>query len=361
MKRTTLTIALATMLATACGGTPTANHSPAGATPSAAAASRALSCRLPVAGFVISAPKGQPDNSVGPDGQDNQKGTGGFVDLPAGTFTPTKDSDRTYLASAKQWLPVTMQAVSPDQRSYVLSRLSQHSGSAPTATLYLVNVATKAEHALFAAPDGQMGFVLAFTSKGIYVGVLSSTGPGATELRVIDPATGATHLVAGSQTPPGVSYSVFTAISGDFAWGTRITGSQAHPSYELLRLNLTDGTLVVWKRSATMPLFVLGFDADGHPIVNGAPISADGAQSNLVLLSAPDQTTPIAIRGGAFLQGRGTPVSDAHGTWLGSADGSIWLYTAAGLEKVATIPPQPGGSGQPYDQHAWRSVAGPCF
>src|SRR6266566_5042261 len=186
-------------------------------------------------------------------------------------------------------------------------------------------------------------------------------GTGATELRVIDPATGATHLVAGSQTPPGVSYSVFTAISGDFAWGTRITGSQAHPSYELLRLNLTDGTLVVWKRSATMPLLVLGFDADGHPIVNGAPISADGAQSNLVLLSAPDHTTPIAITGGAFVQGRGTPVSDAHGTWLGSADGSIWLYTAAGLEKVATIPPQPGGSGQPYEQHAWRSVAGPCF
>jgi hypothetical protein len=363
MKRTALTIALATMLASACGGTPTptANHSPAGATHSAAAASGTLSCRLPVAGFVPSAPKGQPNNSVGPDGQDNQKGTGGFLDLPGGTFTPAKDSNRMYLASAKQWLPVTTQAISPDQGSYVLNRLSQHPGAAPTASMVLVEIATKAERPLYTPPDGQLAFALAFTSRGIYVEVVSTTGPGPSELLVIDPATGASHAVAGGQTPPGVSYSVFTAISGDSAWGMRITGSQAQPSYQLIRLNLAEGTLVIWRQSETTPLFVLGFDADGSPMVGGGPMSADGAQANLLLLRAAGESTSIPIKGGTFFQGRGTPVNDAHGTWFGSADGSIWLYSSArGLEKVASIPPQPGGTGQPYDEHAMRSVAGPC-
>ena len=54
-------------------------------------------------------------------------------------------------------------------------------------------------------------------------------------------------------------------------------------------------------------------------------------------------------------------VTDRHGTWFGSSDGSIWLYTTAkGFVKVASIPPQPGGSGDAYDDHGWRTIAGPC-
>ena len=363
MKRTIVILALAATLVSACGAgaNPTASHSPARATPSAAAASGALSCRLPVAGFVISAPKGQPDSSIGPDGQDNQKGTGGFLDVASGKFTPDSKSDRSYLAAAGKWLPVSMQAVSPDQREYVQGKARQSSaGAAPTTTLYMVQVATGASRQLYAPADGQMAVVIAFTSKGIFAVTASSTGPGATELLLIDPATGASHPVAGSQTPPGVTYSVFTAIAGDFAWGTRITGTQQQPSYQLVRLSLIDATVVVWMHSATMPLFVLGFDADGYPLVCGDGVPTGGLTS-LSLLPAAGRSTRIPVNGGVFLQGRGTPLTDGHGTWFGSGDGGIWLYSSStGLNRVATVPPQAGGSGQPYDQHAWRSVAGPC-
>jgi hypothetical protein len=361
MKRGILVVMFAAMLVSACGAaaTPTAHRQSPSPAPSAATSSGALACRLPVAGFVISAPKGQPDSSIAADGMDNQKGTGGFLELPSGKFTPAKDSDRTYLASAHKWLPVTRQAVSPDERTYVQARPS---GSPPTVTLYLVEVGTGASRRLFTAPAGDFAIVLGFTATGIYVETLSSTNPGApsAELVVIDPSSGASHAVAGSQTPPGVIQSVFTAITGGFAWGTVIAGSQQQPSYQLVRLDLTAGTTVVWSHTAT-PDLAIGFDADGHPIVNGTRIPSAGSQSSLTLLSAPNQSTPISIKGGNFLQGRGTPVNDAHGTWFGSADGGIWLYSpAGGMEKVASVPPQPGGSGEAYDQHGWRSVAGPC-
>ncbi len=303
-----------------------ASHSSPSAAPATATPAGPISCRLPVAGFAISPTKAQLETgaTVG-----DQRGTGGFLDLPSGHFTPDQSSDTSYVAASRVWLPVSQQAVSPDQRSYIESRAPQVSAAPPTTTLYLVQVATGASRLLFTAPAGQMAVVLAFTSKGIY----AST----------------------------VIYSVYTAISGEYAWGTRITGSQEQPLYQLVRLDLTRGTVVVWNHSATMPHFATGFDGAGHPIVNGMLIPPAGGQADLRLLSAPDQSTPISITGGTFLQGRGNAVNDTHGTWFGSADGSIWLYSAAkGLEKMANVPPQAGGTGDPYDQHAWRSVAGPC-
>ena len=56
-----------------------------------------------------------------------------------------------------------------------------------------------------------------------------------------------------------------------------------------------------------------------------------------------------------------TAASYRHNTWFGSSDARIWLYTPTkGLVKVASIPPRPGGSRSPYDDHGWRTIAGPC-
>ncbi len=363
MKRSTFALALLTVVASACGAAPAvASHSPLSTAPAsapAAAAAGPLACRLPVAGFVISAPKGMPDDSISADGQDNQKGTGGYLDLPSGKFTPAPDSDRSYLAGAHVWLPVSMQAVSPDQTSYVQGRATQVSNNAPTTSLYLVQVATRAERKLYTAPEGQLAFVLAFTSRGIYVETASSTGPGPTDMQLIDPATGAHRSVPGSQAPPGAMQQVFTALSGDFAWGTLIAGPQSQPSFKLVRLSLTDGAIAAWY-DAPGPFYIAGFDS-GHPLL-GLVLAAPGAtDASLYEITSANHATPIQAKSGTFMFGRGTSVSDGHGTWFGSADGSIWLYSSAtGLEKVATVPPQPGATGQPYDQHAWRSVAGPC-
>jgi hypothetical protein len=361
MKRTTLALALLTLLASACGAAPAvASHSPStSATAPTPAAAGPLNCRLPVAGFVISAPKGMPDNSIGADGQDNQKGTGGYLDLPSGKFTPAPESDRAYLAATHAWLPVSMQAVSPDQRSYVQGRVTQVSNNPPTTSLYLVQVATKSALKVFTAPEGQTAFVLAFTSRGIYVETSSSTGPGPADMLLIDPATGAHRSVGGSQAPAGAIQQAFTAVSGEFAWGMLITGSQSQPSFKLIRLSLADGSVTAWY-DAPGPFYVAGFNS-GHPLV-GSVLAAPGAgNASLYEIATANNAVPIQAKGGTFTFGRGSSVSDGHGTWFGSADGSIWLYsTDTGLEKIATVPPQPGATGQPYDQHAWRSVAGPC-
>ena len=47
--------------------------------------------------------------------------------------------------------------------------------------------------------------------------------------------------------------------------------------------------------------------------------------------------------------------------WFAGSDGSIWLCASGVMTKVATIPPRPGATGEPYDPLAWRRIAGPCL
>jgi hypothetical protein len=359
MKRSTLVLALVVLLVSACGAkpAPAGGSSPSPSARAAAAGDGALNCRLPVAGYAISLSKQESQGGAAPP---SQKGAGGFLDLPSGKFTPVKESDQTYLAGAGAWLPVPMQAVSPDQRSYVVARAPQFSATPPTTTLYLVDVATKAERLLFKPADGQMALVLAFTSSGIYVETGSSTGPGSFDLLLIDPNTGAQRPVPHPRAPGGPIQEVFTAVSGEFAWGMLVDSSKSQPSFQLVRLNLTDGSVVDWY-DAPGSFVIAGFDSNGHPIVGvlGGLTPLPGA--SLFLISAARHAVPLQVQGGMYAIGRGAAVIDGHGTWFGSSDGSIWLYSATkGLTKVATVPPQPGANGQPYDEHSGRIVAGPC-
>jgi hypothetical protein len=363
--RKTLTLTLTTVLLAACGGAPVATtRSP---TPSSVAAVSAagapLNCRLPVAGFIPPAPKGQPDPSVGVDGQPNQKGAGGFLQLPSGTYTPAADSDKTFLAAANVWLPVDPQAIAPDQRSYVQARAPMSSLTPPTTTLYLVDVRTKKERQLFTAPDGNMAAVLAFTSEGVYVSTMSSIGGSeSSELWLIDPASGTHRLVPGAGAAAG-EQKIWMAVSGHAAWAmviTKIQQTQTQPPMKLVRLDLKDGSSVDWYVSLG-PFIVAGFDADNYPILIGFGQSAAAPGASVALVTAPNKMVALEAKGGSFLGGRGTAITDAHGTWFGSGDGSVWLYSSArGLEKVASIPPQAGGTGQPYEPQAWRTIAGPC-
>ena len=363
---TRLALLISALLLAGCGGTVAATHSPTPTVqPQASTDAAALQCRLPVAGFVPPGPKGVPDPSIGPDGQPSQKGTGGFFDLRSRTYTPAADSDRSYLAAVNAWLPVLPQAIAPDQQSYVEGRA--HTGistAPPTTTLYVVDVRTKARRLLFTAPDGDMAYVLAYAAAGVYVETLSSTGPGPSALVLIDPVSGSQHSVPGSQAKTGVYQQAWIAISGDAAWGSAITfpNGQSKPYIvTLVRLDLKTGAAADWYSSKSS-FTVAGFDAANHPILASfAPTVDQNITTNLALISAPGHSVAIKPQGGTYIQGQGQGLSDSHGTWFGSTDGSVWLYTASrGIEKVASVPPQPGGNGVPYDPHAWRSIAGPC-
>lgn len=296
------------------------------------------------------------------DGQPNQKAAGGFLDLPGGIYRSAPESNRSYLASVSAWLPVSLQAVAPDQRSYVMGKAPSRSVSPPTTTLYLVDTKTKGERLLYTAPDGEMAAVLAYTAEGVYVATISATGGGTSELELIDPATGNHRFVPGSPAGAGSSPQYWTAVSGTAAWAMVLTSpadAQSMPSMKLVRLSLQDGSRVDWY-DAQGVFTIAGFDANQHPILQVFNQNA-GPGGGLVLLTAPKQKLTLQAQGGTLLGGRGIGFTDARGTWFGSADGTIWLYTSAGgLQRVATIPAQAGGSGQPYDPHAWRSIAGPC-
>jgi hypothetical protein len=340
----------------ACGGHPPTIASHPSASPKSVGS---FPCRLPVAGYFPPGQKGMPDPSIASDGQDNQQGTGGFLDLPAGTYTPAAASDRSYLASSRVWVPAMRQAISPDESFYVIGKLATSSpGSGPTTTLYAVDVRTKAERKLFAAHDGDMAVVLAITTAGVYVETMFSGGPGSFSLYLVDPRTGASSVVAGSQGTLGSTQQPWMAVSGDAAWGVSIANGQTtQPTFTLVRLALSDGTKANWF-SAPAPFSVVAFDADSRPIL----IQALQSSASLTVITGLGKATTVKPQGGDFLAGHGTPVSDAHGVWFGSADGSIWLFALDGsFKKVATVPPQTGATGQPYDPHAWRSVAGPCI
>jgi hypothetical protein len=356
----------AALILAGCGGTAAVIPSPTPTVQAQASPDPAVpQCRLPVAGFVPSGAKGVKDNSIGADGQPSQKGTGGFIDLRSDTYTPAADSDRSYVAAVNAWLPVRPQAIAPDQSSYVEGRAHTGASTAPpTTTLYIVDVRTKAKRLLFTAPDGDMAVVLAYTAAGVYVETLSSTGPGPSALVLIDPVSGSHHSVPGSSAKTGVYQQTWMAISGDAAWGTAITfphGQSKPYLVTLVRLDLNTGAAADWY-SSQFSFTVAGFDAANHPILAIFGPSVDqNVTTNLALVSAPAQSTALKPKGGTYLQSQGQGLSDSHGTWFGSADGSLWLYTASrGIEKVASIPPQRGGSGVPYDPHGWRTIAGPC-
>jgi hypothetical protein len=351
------------LLILSCGvpSSPVAHATPTQGGAQAATSSNSLNCRLPVAGFT------EPTKAEMIAGaQSGQKGTGGFLELPSGKYSSAADSDVTYLADARVWLPVSQQSIAPDGKSFVVARAPAQSLQPPTTTLFMVDVKTRQEHVLFTPPAENSAFVLAYTAAGVYVEFgRSQPSPGQAStfgLLRIDPATGKQVPVPGAdKLGDGVMYQAWTAVAGDAAWGMAMTGSQSQASYELVRMSLSDGSRASWYTAAS-PFALIGFDWNDHPVVQAfGQTSAQSTGATLVSILSAKKTVSIEVKGGSFLPGRGQAVKDIHGIWFGSGDGSIWLLTPEGqMTKVATVPPQPGGSSQPYDPHSWRSVAGPC-
>ena len=315
-----------------------------------------LACRLPVAGYVPGGLMNTPSH-LGVDGQPSRVGTGGFVDFPTGKYTPAADSNESYLAGQGVWLPVAPEAVAPDKKSYVQTVLTLSSITPPSTSLLLVDVKTRSERLLFKAAGGQRADVVAFNGDGIYVSSWRGAS-GESQLLLIKPATGDHGVIAGSYRQTGG----FTAIAGGAAWGMDVIyphGSSGPEVIKLLRLGLNDGSVAAWYE-VPWPFAIGGLDASNHPILTKLN-AAFPAASTPILVTAPNQGQALEPKGGQFFIGTPAVVADRHGAWMGSSDGSIWLYSsAAGLRKVATAPPQAGGTGQPNDERSWRSIAGPC-
>lgn len=224
-------------------------------------------------------------------------------------------------------------------------------------------------------------------------------------LWVVDPADPTrAHLVTSNPVPgPGMALGLGEIrVGGAAAWAIAngfvkptTPASPFYPPGQLLHIDLRTGAMSTW---FTAPdgtyLGILGMDAQGHPVLSlrAAPkllkpaaspvvtapaplISAATSPPRVVIVTGPDQATPIAGGTDAVFQ----PVlayGDSHGVWL-SAPGSLWLFAKGQLVKVAdvpaslfpapTLPPSAVPGGYPaaalsliYPKDVPLTFAGPC-
>ena len=104
---------------------------------------------------------------------------------------------------------------------------------------------------------------------------------------------------------------------------------------QLLRLDLQSGVASTWFYRPGAFVGPVGFDRDGHPVLS---LTGGNRSSNkgLMLLTGANQT--LQMGGDLSSAPRfASAFGDAQGVWIG-ASGSLWLYRAGSLFKVADVP-----------------------
>jgi hypothetical protein len=267
------------------------------------------------------------------------------VSLPTGTVT--LDGDQSSVATSPgtsyvggRWLPVPVAWVSPDGKTFASSAAAV--GSSREQSLILTNSRSGERQEVWRGASRPT--VLGWDTGGLYFMLQppSSTGSSASDggLWVADPSRpGQAHRVPqstslASTSPARAVFSTDTKVGGGGAWATAeaVGGNGARVE----RMDLRTGTVSAWYTApAGNSVFILGFDARGHPVLalTGSDRSATRA---LMLLTGVNQTVSIAdnVTGASRFA---TAFGDSEGVWLG-ASGSLWLYRSGSLFKVADIP-----------------------
>ncbi len=292
---------------------PTLSQSP---TTSPSLAGQALSCRLPV----IWAAK------------DGFKG--GFLSFPDQVLTVDPTASVFYDRAFAKWLPATRSQVSPDGRRYAYA--GEKAPSYAGGKLHVVDVATGVDTVVYSG--GTTYSVVDFAAAGIYV--TSAQAPdGATHgLWLQDPSGGQPKLISSEILDP--------AVGGGAAWGLHFNAADPSPGpggvegplNEVLRFDLRTGASTPWFYRPGARVWILGFDAAGHPFVRVYTEANVTDPVELWLVQSQSQ----AIR--LFAGGGPTPAQlgavDNHGVWFDSwrvSPNTVWLYAGGSLQKVATI------------------------
>ncbi len=325
------------------GGSPTPQSSPPtsvspspSAAPDVTATSVGLSlrCRLPVTWAVQ-------------DGNDMQITKAGFATFPGQTLTedPTAPSGSVlfYDRAFSRWLTVGRNSVSPDGRRYAYSKLAgnayQNSGSA----VHVVDIASGADRVIY--NGGNAFSVLDFAAEGVYLTGATPEGyPRGLWLLAL--AGGEPRLISASIVSP--------AVGGGAAWGLDFNaadpspgpGGLEGPRNRILRYDLTTGTATPWFYRPGASLYVVGFDASGHPFVTASmgalPTDPSGTWTQELWLtrSAVDATRLYA--GASFPSPTRLAAVDSHGVWfdapyVANSPSSVWLYSQGSIQLVALV------------------------
>ena len=283
-------------------------------------------------------------------------GSGGFIQFPAGTFVADPASavslpagaptpppmgmgqmsyygSLSYVSAFSKWLPVPLTWVSPDGSRYAFP-----SGS----SIWVQNVADSGHVVL---GDGQQQWaIVGFLSDGVY----ASAGPNSPGLWLL-PLAGPPRQIA--------TTGFWRAAAAGAAYGTATAAVPQGASNPILRLDLKTGAITDWFKRGNSQINLLGFDAQGHPLVQVYYQSPPGGTetwlttgpSTAVLLGG--SSSPPAAGQPPLLNG--APLGDSHGVWFqanaqnptppASNVGMVLYVAGSGIYWMTNISGQPAG------------------
>ena len=269
------------------------------------------------------------------------------VGLPSGTVTLDGVQGSSGSATAGDsyrdghWLPVPPAWVSPDGGSYAATAPAV--GNSSQQSIVLTNAASGDRQEVWRGASRPS--IVGWDASGLYFmlqpqatgqSAPSETGlwlarrsnPGQANRVGPDP----TSLAAIS--PPRALFTGDARLGGGGAWDTTQAVGASRARVE--RMDLQSGAVTVWYTApAGISVFILGFDHDGHPVLS---LTGGNRSSNkgLMLLTGANQT--LQMGGDVSSAPRfASAFGDAQGVWIG-ASGSLWLYRAGSLFKVADVP-----------------------
>lgn len=239
-----------------------------------------------------------------------------------------------YSQSAKRWLPVVREAVSPDGLKYIYAEPYWTTAGYPSGSrLHVVDIASGVDKVVYyLAPYS----VIDFAPEGIYVQEWDTNGH-PVRLALLNPSGGQPKQVMQSNT------LTWTLVEGGAAWGKDVDSSS------LTRLDLKTGAVQNWFQTPDgHPVTIVAVDDAGSPFV--VHLLSSPAQE---LLLVPEPNAPRVIVAD-FKPGDIRVAHDRHGIWFGGPElDTVSLYTpATGMMRMATI-------GQdPSENYLW--VVGGC-
>jgi hypothetical protein len=232
-----------------------------------------------------------------------------------------------------RWVPaMNPDVISPDGSAYVYQEDVEGPPYGPIARtrIRVVDVRSGTDRVLYSI--GQSDLPIAWTNDGIYI-VQFYYEATSTGLRLLNPATGAVHVIT--------SEGTWSFVSGGAAWGhdPNIGLISGYSPHNVDRLDLATGKVTRWYSVAdSMRVQVLTIDQAGRPIVAVASGPPRAVQDFKVLrLTGPSQAEPLFTIHTYIWDGTRWQ-SDTHGFWFVSGDirGEVWLYAdGTGLRRVA--------------------------
>jgi hypothetical protein len=289
------------------------------------AAPSVLTCRLPVSGAL--------------------PGSGGFVQMPAGSFTADAASNvpfrgqpdtshlrrgYTYDSIHGTWLPVPRDWVMPDFSSYVyVGTEYPHVSNQPA--LHVVKLPSGAD-TLWPQGDQLYGLPIALRPEGVY------GAPGPEIITMVDPTGSVTVVDQGH-------LGLFAVITPTAIWAAKwsTTSAGAYVLADVQRIDPKTQAATTWFHLAGMTAVPIGVDGSGSPIIAAGTQLSSGSISatQIWVVSRPSTGAPsgrlIYSDPAHPLVVQGSPIVSAGAMWI-ETDQGLWVEdgTSATMRLVSS-------------------------